>query len=1134
MADLREWLERHGLGRYADTLAANDVDLDVARLLDDADLEKLGLSLGHRRLFLKAIAALPAAAPAADTPSAPAPTATAQAATPEPAATGSRAAPGPERRQLTVLFCDLADSTRLAAELDAEDLQKLIGDYRRACAQVIERYEGYVAKYMGDGVLAYFGYPQARADAADRAVHAGLGLVRAVVAHVRPRPLAVRVGVATGEVVVGEQIGVDSSREWSVVGDAPNLAARLQTAADPGQVLVADATRRLTRAPIAWSGPHRRSLKGFAEPAAYWLALDEPMAAEAAEVPEAPVSGAATRLVGRRAELALLCDRLELVGSGLGQAVLLVGEAGIGKSTLARALVEVARAGDIAFRQYACSPFHQTSELSPFTARIAREAGIVRADSPDANRRRLSAWLARDGGDAGMDGALFAALLALETPADPSLGDLTPAALRAKTLRSVEAHLLRADRERPALLLLEDVHWMDPSSGDLVDHLIDRLGERRILLLATARPEFEARWARRPNVTALTLTRLGPRDAAALAATVPAAQALPPEIVAELLQRAQGNPLFIEELTRTVADAIADSGVDASDRQHLEQLVHVVPTSLRDLLAERLDHLGPAKETAQAAAVIGQEFDLRLLEAIAGEPARRRADVERLLEAEIVVPRAGDTPTAYAFRHALIQEAAYQSLLKSARREHHRRIAESLERGVVPELAEREPERIAQHYAEAGVAERAIECWHRSGLRAAQRSANMEAIRQLSSALHLLRRQPESPERASRELSLLITLGPTLQATGGWDTLRVREVYADALRLARETGRGADVYPALWGRWLIAHAGGEAEVARELLSELAQLAHAADNPDLLLQLHHAAGSTHCTDGQFQQTLTEVESCIAAYDIGRHRHQAMQYGGHDPCVCTTCIGALARFMLGQSVHALRWNDDALALAHQIEHAPSIAHAHTYRAELFQIRGDVERTLSAANAALAIAEDKGLKHYIGWAKMTRGWAFTLQGNADAGLGELEEGLAGLRKTGVRYHSLHRLGMRAQAYAAAQRHGEAIDAIDEALAAVETTGERWHEAELLRIKASMLTAMPGSHRSAAETLLEQAVAIAAAQGARLWECRARIDLARALSGASRIEAARDVLAPVAGLGDDIDIDERAAALALRARLA
>jgi predicted ATPase/class 3 adenylate cyclase len=1121
MTSLRNWLTELGLARYADAFEANDVGFDVVRLLSDNDLEALGLSLGHRRRLLAAIAALPPenAMPAAGA----APAAAA-------AATGARPGPGPERRQLTVMFCDLADSTGLAARFDPEDLQEIIAAYRLSCTQAIERFGGYVAKYMGDGVLAYFGYPAARADAADRAVYAGLDLARSIAGVSARVQLAVRVGIATGEVVVGEQIGIESSREWSVVGDAPNLAARLQAAADSGQVLVADATRRLTRAPIAWSGPRSHSLKGFAEPVAVWQAFDEPGAT-------APARGRdpapATRLVGRKGELALLADRLELARSGLGQAVLLIGEAGIGKSALARTLSEQARAGGFACRQYLCSPFYQASELNPFVTQLAREAGIVRTDPPAANLDRLLGWLTRDGGAAETEGALFAALLALESRADESLGDLTPAALRAKTLRSVQAHLLRADRERPALLVLEDAHWMDPSSGDLVDHLIGRLDEHRILLLASARPEFEARWTRRPNVTVLTLGRLGPRDAAALAAEVPAAQPLPPEMIAELLQRAQGNPLFIEELTRTVAETIAGSGADASDRKRLEQLVHVVPTSLRDLLAERLDHLGPAKETAQAAAVIGQEFDVRLLEAIAGEPERRRADIGRLLDAEIIVPRGGEAPTAYGFRHMLMQEAAYQSLLKSRRREHHRRIAESLERGVVPELSEREPERIAQHYAEAGIADRAIECWHQSGLRAAQRSANLEAIKQLTAALHLVREQPESAERSGTELSLLITLGPTLQATGGWDAIRVREVYAAALRLARETGRGADLFPALWGRWLIAHASGEAEVARELLAELTPIARKPGNPDLLLQLHHAAGSTHCTDGRFAEALAEVDACIAEYDVARHRHQAMQYGGHDPCVCTTCVGALVQFIVGHGARAQHWSDSALELAREIEHAPSIAHAQTYRAELNQIRGAVEPTLSAANSALAIAVDKGLQHYTAWAKMARGWALATQGDADTGIGELEEGLAGLRKTGVRYHSLQRLGMRAQAYAAVARHAEALDAIDEAIAAVQATGERWHEAELYRIRASVLDAMPGADLRAIEGLLGQAVDLAATQGARLWECRARIDLARALARATRTDAARDVLAPVMGWGDDVDIAERAAAQALQARL-
>jgi predicted ATPase/class 3 adenylate cyclase len=1115
MEDIREWLAEQGLGQYADVLAANDIDLGVARMLDEHDLEKLGLSLGHRKRFLRAAATLPLADPIATRESAP---------------VAAPAVIGPERRQLTVMFCDLAESTGMSARLDPEDLQHVIGDYRHACTGVIERFHGYVAKYMGDGVLAYFGYPHARGDAAASAVHAGLGVVQAVRTISADLGLAVRVGIATGEVVVGEQIGIESSREWSIVGDTPNLAARLQAAAKPGQVLVADLTRRLARDGTAWSGPHMLALKGFDGLTPAWEAI-----AESAPPAAAAGSGGAKgrNLIGRKSEFSLLRDRLELAGAGDAQVVLLIGEAGIGKSAMAGAIIEHAQSEGIACTVYGCSPFHGSSELNPFASQIERDAGIVRGDAPAANLNRLQHWLARHADDAHTSVALFGALLALPAPPGDNLSDLTPQALRAKTLNMLEAHILRADSNGPALIALEDAHWMDPTSAELLNRCVDRIAHRRLMLLVTARPEFEVSWMRRPNVTLLTLNRLGHRDAARLAAEIPATKSLPPEFLEQLLLRADGNPLFVEELMKSVTEALATYGDAPADRARLEQLLHVVPTTLRDLLAERLDRLGSARETAQAAAVIGQEFDTRLLDAITARPEQTRQDIEQLIDAQIVVWRGAEMPTTYAFRHALIQEAAYQSLLKSQRRRHHRQLAESLERGVVPEVAEREPERIARHYAEAGVPDRAIDWWHQSGIRAAQRSANLEAIQQLSAALDLVRRQPDGAARAGRELSLLIALGPTLQATGGWGALKVREVYNDALRLARETGRAAEIFPALWGRWLISHASGEAQNARLLLSQLAEIARELGNPDLLLQMHHAAGSTHCTDGEFPRAIEQVRACMATYDIDMHRHQAMRYGGHDPCVCAACIGALAQLIVGRRAQAQQWSDRAQELAGHLAHAPSIAHAHIYRAELGQIRGEVAPTRKLADSVLAIGIEKGLAHYVAWAKMTRGWALTRQGLVDRGISELEEGLAALRRTGVRYHLPHRLGMRAQAFAAAARYPEAIDAADEALASVDATGERWYEAELIRIKAGLLAEAPNAGWPAVDTLLRQAIDLAASQNARLWECRARIDLALLLARQSRGAAARDALAPALDWDDDVDIGERIVAAELDAQL-
>ncbi len=1104
MSDIRHWLAGLGLGQYADVFAANDIDLVSVRLMTDADFEKLGVTLGHRKRLLKAAESLPPAA--------------------EPAGPAAPIAPAAERRQLTVMFCDLVGSTELSARLDPEDLREIIGAYQRAGTAVIERCQGYVAKYMGDGILAYFGYPRAREDAADLAVHAGLGIVQAVknLAFAPPSAaglnLAVRVGIATGEVVIGDQVGVDSAREWSVVGETPNLAARLQAAAMAGEVLVGDRTRRLTRQRFVWAGPRMLPLKGFAEPVQAWE-----VSGESASVAVAGATlGETTRLIGRQSELALLGDRLELARSGQGQVVLLIGEAGIGKTAITHALIERARRDGIACVELSCSQFHQSSELKPFALQIERDVGIVRKDLPAENLGRLRAWLARNNDDTDTNAALFAALLSLPTPTNEPLSDMTPRALRVKTLDLLETHLLALERRDPVLLVIEDAHWIDPTSGELLDRLVDRVQRRRMVLFANARPEFEAGWSRRPNVTLLTLNRLGRRDAAALVAEIAAAQALPAELEEQLLMRAEGNPLFIQELTRSVLEALA-ARAGKSGRPPADEIIHLIPASLRDSLAERLDRLGSAKELAQAAAVIGQDFDERLLAAIIDRPeSQQKRELEQLAAAEIIGRRGSELPTSYSFRHALIQEAAYQSLLKAKRRDYHRRIAESLERGVVPELSDREPERIAQHYAEAGIVDRAIECWHRSGVRAAQRSADIEAIKQLSQALELVRQQPVGPERAGKELSILIALGPTLMATGGWDAIKVREVYDVALNLARETGRSAEMFPVLWGRWLIAHSSGAAQSARELLQELSDVAQGGGDLDLMMQFHHAAGSTRCTEGEFSQAVDHAEACTASYELGRHRHQAMQYGGHDPCVCTTCIGALAQFSLGRAARAQKWSDEALNLAGKLEHVPSIAHAHVYRAELSQIRGEPAPVMKSADRALAIGLDKGLAQYVAWAKMMRGWALTRGGQVEQGIGEMEEGFAALQKVRVRYHLPHRLGVRAQTYEAAGRTSEAVAAIEDALASVERTGESWYEAELLRIKAGLLRTASPADRRIAESLLEQSIATASRQGARQWESRARIDLATILAVQSREAAARDVLAPTRDWSE-IDLPER-----------
>lgn len=1027
-----------------------------------------------------------------------------------------------ERRQLTVMFCDLAGSTELSTRLDPEDMRNVLVDYQKTCTEAIHRFGGHVAKYLGDGVLAYFGYPRAHEDDADRAVQAGLAIALNV-QGMAGRPVApgyaVRVGIATGEVVVGDNIEIDSARELAVIGETPNLAARLQAAARPQSVLISDLTRRLIRGGFSYSDRQELALKGFADPVVCWTVHEQD--SESLRSASALLA-ASSRLVGRQAELTLLIDRLDAACSGDGQVLLLTGGAGMGKSRLSAALIENARSKATSCMSFMCSPYHEATELKPIVSWIEREAGIVPGNKARLKLVRLEKWLEMH--NAGAQAGLFAALLSLPTEHYP-LADLAPRAVREKTLEVLERLLLSREEQGPVVILFEDIHWIDPTSGELLTRLVDRVNGRRLLIVVNARPEFEASWARLPQVTTLALNRLGNRDATMLIQQIAGASRLTDAVISQVLARAQGNPLFLEELTKSVLDE-SDAAKTAA---------RSIPETLRDSLMERLDRLGIAKEIAQAAAAIGHEFDDRILAVVTPQDEMtRRASLEHLVNAGIIVRTGGEQQTAYAFRHALIQDAAYNSLLKSTRREYHRRIAEGLERGSVPELRESEPERIARQYSEAGIFDRAIEFWHTAGRRAAQRSANVEAITQLGEALELLRKHGLASQRTEKELALLNALGPCLMATRGWNAPEVREVYDQALQLGRATGRSAEIFPAAWGRWLTAHAGGKADSARDMLQQLFDLIRDHSDPNLLLQAHHAAASTLSTDCDLPQALEHIEAGIELYSFDVHRQQAMRYGGHDPCVCMHCMGALDHMMLGHAMQAEQLSRSAQSLAMEVAHDPSVAHARNYRAELMQILGDPRSTAELADLVLETAVNKGMSQYAAWAKMMRGWSLATRGKIDRGLGELDEGVAALRATGIFYHFPHRLGMRAQTYAMAGPQSKAIDAIEEALLSVEQTGELWFEPELLRIKAKILAEGPFADNRAATACLDQALSVATDRNTRLWEGRTRIDLAILLAKEGKQQAAASIIEPMQEWPDEVDIPERETARSLRQKLA
>ena len=1091
-----QWLKSLGLAKYAKAFAEGEIDFEVLRHLGEDDLRELGLPLGPRKKLLAAIAELGLPEPA-----------------PLPSGAPAREA---ERRQLTVMFVDLVGSTELAGRLDPEDLREVIRAYQETCAQAVARFEGHIAKYIGDGLLVYFGYPQAHEDDARRAVSAGLGIVEGIAAlnrrfdDGREVELSVRIGVHTGLVVAGEMGGGATREIDAIVGETPNIAARLEGLAEPNTVAIGAATQRLVEGLFEYDDLGPQKLKGVSEPVRVFRVRGESAAPSRFE---AAAELGLTSLVGREEEIGLLLKRWAQAKDGEGQVVLLSGEAGVGKSRILRAFRERLEDESHSRVLYYCSAYHLNSALYPAIEQLERVLRFARDEGPARKFDKLEAVL----GDLGLSVAdtapILASLLSLPLKGRYQPLEFAPQQLKAKMLEASIAVFEAMAAQAPVLMVVEDAHWIDPSTVELLGLLIERLASARVLLVLTFRPEFEPPWSGRPHLTLHALNRLGRKETTAMVAEVTGGKTLPDEVLDLIVAKTDGVPLYVEELTKTVLE----SGVLEEDGEGhvltgpLPPLA--IPASLQDSLMARLDRLAGVKEVAQLAAVLGRTFRSELLATVSslGEAELNHA-LDVLVEVELVYRRGVAPDVSYEFKHALIQETAYQSLLKSTKRTYHLRIARALESGY-KEIAETEPEVLAHHYTEAGEAARAVDYWTRAGERAAGRSANIEAVAHLRRGLALLEALPGDTAIAERELRLLIALGPALMATQGWGTPEVEDTYARARHLAQETNKSGELFPAVWGLWLVAHAGGENRAAMDMHHELFSLAGAEEDPMFLLQAHHAGGSTMCSAGELESAQRHIEDGIALYQPKAHSQQALTYGGHDPCVCAHSLGALNLLMLGRLDQAQRYSEEALSLAHQVGHAPSVAHAYSYRAELCQILGLVGEAEERAEQVLAVAVEMGMAQYAAWGTMMRGWALAVRGETREGLAQSNAGWDALKTNGIKYHLPHRIALRSRAHAAAGDVDVALEIAAEALASVEQTGEHWFEAEALRLQAVLLLAKPAPDVAGAEQCLRRAHGVATKQGARFWQLRAATGLARLLGDQGKAREGRDLLAPAHG---------------------
>jgi class 3 adenylate cyclase/tetratricopeptide (TPR) repeat protein len=1030
MQQIADWLEKLGLAEYAQRFADNAIDFSVIRDLTERDLKDLGVLLGHRRKILRAIADLDRVAPA------PVQTAT------QPALRDEA-----ERRHLTVMICDLVGSTALSARLDPEDMRAVIDAYHAACVRITRSYDGFLAEFRGDGILAYFGYPVAHEDDAERTVRAGLDIIAAVarLETLAAEPLAVRIGIATGVVVIGDLSREGALREHAVVGDTPNLAARLQALAAPGTVVVAASTRRLLGDLFHLGDLGRHEVKGLAEPVAAW-AVEGVSDSESRF--EAVRAAALTDLIGRENEIDFLMERQRLAWKGDGQVVLISGEPGIGKSRLAAALADHIASEPHTRLRYQCSPYHTNSTLHPFITQLERAAGFKANDTTEQRLDKLEALLALGASRIEDVAPLFAELLSIPFGQRYPPLALSPTQQRRRTLAALLNQFEGLARRQPILLVFEDAQWADATSLELLDLTVERVRQLPVLALFTMRSEFEPPWVGLPNVRTLTLGRLERNDVESMVARVTGGRGLPAEVMKRIVAKTDGNPLFVEELTKAVLEA----GILVEDAEGyrldgpLQPLA--IPATLQDSLMSRLDRLAPVREIGQIGAAIGRDFSYSLLRAVAGRDETALTHALAQLEQAELVFRRGEPPEAvYSFKHALVRDAAYESLLKSRRQQLHGQIARALEERFADIVAS-QPEIAAHHFTEAGLVERAVDYWLKAGQHAARRSANAEALNHLARGLELLPNIDDPTIRNKSELLLQTSLGHSLRATKGWSVESVKRAYTRALQLCKESGFDEHTLPAVFGLWtwnFLRAALGEAQALAE---NLVSTAENADDSVFKVLAHEALGFTLFARGKFAAAHAALERSISMCEDSKAAAY-LDLSAQDPRVHVRLYDGMALWLLGYPDQALRICAEARRYADKSQHPFSEAMARTISLRVHQFRGESAVVAREATAAIELCKEHGFVHYLAMAMILSGWASAQQGEFDKGIAEILSGLEQERATDALLLESYTLGLLADACMKNERYGQALEFLDQARSRLdEESSERFYAAEIYRL--------------------------------------------------------------------------------------
>ncbi len=1113
--DIRTWLENSGLGKYADVFAVNEIGMDVLTDLTKEDLEKLGVLLGDRLRLLKAIrsGASESASIVVLKPTAPTTDAGTQ---PDAIAAPPAPANDAERRPLTVMFCDMADSTSLSTRLDPEDLQDVIRAYQEVCTRLIKEYEGFIARYTGDGILVYFGYPKSLERNAERAVRSALGIIEGIaqlnrtLTRERNVEIAVRIGIATGSVVVGEIVGEGLVQERTVVGEAPNLAARFQGLAGRNGIVVGALTKEMLGDVFSYEGLGEHELKGISGRVKAWevtgLRGDDTRTGEDDDNLD---KGYARQLVGRDEETGLLRRAWQSTkDERRGQVVTISGEAGIGKSVLIDGLRAEVRAEGLPSIVFRCSPYHTSSALYPVIEHFKRLAGW-QPDDDDTTRLTKLEEVLKSYDQADRETIpLFASLMSLPLPQDryPPL-NLTPQQQRLQTQDAIIALALEEAERQPLLQLWEDLHWADPSTLELVALLIDQAPTAGLLILLTARPEFVPPWPARSHITPITLNRLEIAHTKALVSHIAGMKPLPDEVVEHIVTKTDGVPLYVEELTKTIlaSEILRDTGESYELSGPLSSLA--IPDTLQESLMARLDSLPQVRELAQIGSVLGREFAYEMISGLSttGESTLQEG-LRQLVEAELLYQRGRPPRARYIFKHALIQDAAYGSLLRRVRQKYHLKAAELIKEKL-PESIDVQPEILAHHYSEADSHEQAANYWRAAGLRAAERSANAEAIAHMRRGIEELLKLPETPERLRTELDIQKGLGAVLIAAMGYGAREVKDTYTRAKVLCDQVGDKSDRFAVLRGLWNSYFVSAELHEARVRGEELMQLAEAMDDSAPLVEAHRVMGTVSFLMGDFVNARKFAERGIEVYDPVQHQGLAFVYGA-DPCVVCGAYAANALWMLGYPARAQATMDSAMSLVRELSHGHTETFALHFRSALRQYSHEITSVREYSRATVEAASKLGSRQWLIFGSVLAGWADAFGGEPEQGIKTLQDALDQFREE-ERFFAPYFLGLKAEAVGETGRLDEGLDVLATALQVAQTGGQCFHDSELNRLQGIFL--LKKGCVDEAEASFEQALIIARDQEAKSFELRTATSLARLWCDQGKPDAARDLLKPV-----------------------